>query len=163
MTASAKACAFIDKFGVLDLVERAGPVGQLHTGLKDAVALPGDGCFPVATGLAQAFNGKGLAARAPRRRHGRQRRIARDHAIGRDRRDHVNQGIESGPFFPEPAAAMRPGVSRSRVLALALEPWPGRAFRRERLGNACRGAFLRDAHALWATTAASTRPPAIAD
>jgi hypothetical protein len=113
----------------------AGPVGQLHAGLKDAVALPGDGCFPVATGLAQAFNGKGLAARAPRRRHGRQRRIARDHAIGRDRRDHVNQGIESGPFFRNRQRQSGQGSVEARVLALALEPWPGRAFRRERLGQ----------------------------
>ena len=66
------------ELGELDVVERAGPVGQLHAGLQGAVALAQARRFPFAGGVAQAFDRKRLAAHAAGAGQGGQQRIARD-------------------------------------------------------------------------------------
>ena len=66
------------ELGVLDLVERAGAVGQLHAGLEGAVALAGARRFPFAGVLVEAFDRDRLAAGAARGRHGRERGVAGD-------------------------------------------------------------------------------------
>ncbi|MCY1532061.1 hypothetical protein D9M68_673070 [compost metagenome] len=90
------------ELGVLDLVERPGAVGQLHADLEGAVALPGRRRLPLAGEVVQAFDGHRLAAGAARRRHRRERGIARGQAFERDGRDDVDQRIE-------PAAALAGG------------------------------------------------------
>ena len=95
----AKGLGFHHKLGVLNVIERPGAVGQLHAGLEQHVALAGQRHLPVLGGLVETFNGKGLAARAPRRRHGQQSRIARHHTVQRDGRNNVNQRIHGGLFL----------------------------------------------------------------
>ena len=94
-----KGLRFHDKFRKLDLVQRPGAVGQLHTGLKRTVALARLRGFPGAGRHAQAFNGKRFAPGAARARHGGQGCFAGDHRVDGDRGNHVDQRIEPGFFL----------------------------------------------------------------
>ena len=58
------------KFRVLNIVQRAAAVGQLHAGLHELVALASEGHFPRLRCLIETLNGKGFAAHATRSRHG---------------------------------------------------------------------------------------------
>ncbi|MPN48088.1 hypothetical protein SDC9_195692 [bioreactor metagenome] len=79
----------------LDLVERAQAVGQLHTGLELAIALPCHRCFPLLRGLVEAFHRKRLAARTARGRHGCQRGVTRDELVSHDGGERIDQRIET--------------------------------------------------------------------
>ena len=94
-----KGLRFHDELGILDVIERTRPVGQLNTGLKRVVALAGHGHFPMLAGNIQAFNGKGLAPCAASGGHGGQRGIARNRAFQRDGSHDVNQGVQTGFFL----------------------------------------------------------------
>src|SRR5450830_1013452 len=97
----AERLSFHHKLGVFNLVECARAVGQLHTGLKQRIALARQRHLPTLSGLIKPFDGKRLAASPSRWRHGGQRGIARDQALQRNRRDDINQGVHGGAFFQQ--------------------------------------------------------------
>mgnify|MGYP007130736566 CR=1 FL=1 len=63
-----KGLDLLHELGVLDLVERSHPVGQLHTRLHLAVPAARGRRFPFAAALFSTFDEEGFAARTPARR-----------------------------------------------------------------------------------------------
>jgi hypothetical protein len=87
------------ELGIFDLVQGPRPVGQLHAGLERAITLAGLRHFPLLRRLVQALDPEGLAACAARRWKRGKRRFAGDRAFQRDRREHVDQGVERRLFL----------------------------------------------------------------
>ena len=85
----------LHELGVLDFVQRAAAIGELHTGLELAVALAGSCRFPLAGLGVQAFDKEGLAAGSARGRKVHQRHLAADRRFERQRGDRVDQRVDA--------------------------------------------------------------------
>ena len=94
-----KGLGFHDELGKLDVVQRAGAVGQLNTCLQLHITLPHHRKFPTQMPFGLALNGERLAADTPGGWHGSKHRVARHRAFHGDRRNHINQGIQRRLFL----------------------------------------------------------------
>jgi hypothetical protein len=125
-SASAKALHLLHELGVLDLVERAGTIGQLHRGLELAVAAAGLRRLPLAGLGVQALDQQRLAAGAARGRQVRHGRLAGDRAVDAHHGDGVDQRIDARKAAARQHRLDARARHRRRVLA--------RHRRQERVG-----------------------------
>ena len=109
-----------NKFGVLNLVEGTGAIGQLNTALESAVAPACYRKLPVPAVRVGTFHSKRLAAHTACCGHRRQGGFARHIDIQHNRRDHINQCVQSGLLLGHQRGAQGTERCKARVLVNAL-------------------------------------------
>jgi hypothetical protein len=98
----------LHELGVFDLVERAGPAGELHARLELGVALAGDGRLPAASLAVEAFDEEQLAADEAPRREVRRDRLGRDRRVEAEGGEGIDKRVElQGHALGEPTRRRR--------------------------------------------------------